>query len=156
MSENLDVRYTLDFGRKPAEQVPLTTKTPIPRIARLLALAIRVDGLIRHKAIRDYAEVARRGWVTRARMTQIMKLLNLAPDIQEAILFLPPLRGLNERNMRPVAREIDWDKQRRLFQEIARSPEAPGRPLPSMVIPCHRVGCSSPASKRSIRAGRGA
>ena len=64
----------------------------IPRIARLMALAIRFEGLLRDETIRDYAELARLGRVTRARMTQIMKLLDLAPDIQEQILFLPLLR----------------------------------------------------------------
>ena len=51
-------------------------------------------------------------------MTQIMKLLDLAPDIQEQILFLPLIKGLNERNLRPIASRIDWDEQRRLFQKI--------------------------------------
>jgi hypothetical protein len=45
-------------------------------------------------------------------------LLHLAPDLQERILFLPPLRGLNERNLRPITNRIDWDEQRRLFQEL--------------------------------------
>jgi len=92
----------------------------VPRIARLLALAIRMEGLVREQAIRDYAAVARLGCVTRARMTQIMMLLNLAPDIQEQILFLPPIRGLNERTLRPISNQIDWDEQRRLFQGLAR------------------------------------
>ena len=51
-------------------------------------------------------------------MTQIMKLLNLAPDIQEQILFLPNIPGLNERNLRPLVSRIDWDEQRRLFRKI--------------------------------------
>lgn len=55
-------------------------------------------------------------------MTQITKLLNLAPDIQEQILFLPLIKGLNERNLRPVVSRIDWREQRRLFQKI-RGPE---------------------------------
>ena len=46
--------------------------------------------MLRAEEFRDYAELARLGRVTRARMTQIMKLLDLAPDIQEQILFLPP------------------------------------------------------------------
>jgi hypothetical protein len=37
--------------------------------------------LIREGTLRDYADVAQRGQVTRARMTRIMKLLNLSPDI---------------------------------------------------------------------------
>ena len=56
--------------------------------------------------------------VTRARMTQIIKLLDLAPDIQEQILFLPTLKGLNERNLRPIVSRIDWNEQRRMFQKI--------------------------------------
>ena len=84
-----------------------------------MALAIRFEGLLREGTIRDYAELARLGRVTRARMTQIMKLLDLAPDVQEEILFLPLIQGLNERNLRPLANRIDWDEQRRMFQKIA-------------------------------------
>jgi hypothetical protein len=91
----------------------------IPRIARLMALAIRFEGLVSDGTIRDYAELARLGGVTRARMTQITKLLDLAPDIQEQILFLPLVKGLNERNLRRIVSRIDWDEQRRLFQKIA-------------------------------------
>jgi hypothetical protein len=83
-----------------------------------MALAIRFEGLLRDETIRDYAELARLGRVTRARMTQIMKLLDLAPDIQEQILFLPLINGLNERNLRPIADRTDWDDQRCLFQKI--------------------------------------
>jgi hypothetical protein len=100
----------------------------IPRTARLMALAIRFDILLREKTIQDYAELARLGRVTRARMTQIMKLLDLAPDIQEQILFLPLLQGINERNLRPIASRVVWEEQRRLFQDmIARIPEAGAR-----------------------------
>ena len=96
----------------------------IPRIARLMALAIRFDGLLRAEEFRDYAELARLGRVTRARMTQIMKLLNLAPDIQEQILFLPILKGLNERNLRSIVSKIDWNEQRRMFRKLAVVPRA--------------------------------
>src|SRR4051794_9829142 len=61
----------------------------VPKLARLMALAIRLDNLLRAGDVGDYAELARIGHVSRARVTQIMNLLQLAPDIQEAILFLP-------------------------------------------------------------------
>jgi len=51
-------------------------------------------------------------------MTQIMKMLDLAPDIQEQILFLPLIQGLNERNLRGIVGRTDWDEQRRMFQKI--------------------------------------
>jgi hypothetical protein len=47
-----------------------------------------------------------------------MKLLHLAPDIQEQILFLPRIKGLNERNLRRIVSRIDWDEQRRMFGKI--------------------------------------
>lgn len=53
------------------------------------ARAIRLDGLIRSGEVTDQAALARLGMVTRARMTQIMGLRNVAPDIQEQLLFLP-------------------------------------------------------------------
>ena len=123
MSDNQEITYALDFyagGKGPHKTLSSDEAggCSIPRIARLMALAIRFEGLLRDQTIRDYAELARLGQVTRARMTQIMKLLNLAPDIQEAILFLPPIKGLNERNLRPVVSRIDWGEQRRIFQKI--------------------------------------
>jgi hypothetical protein len=128
MSGHPEVVYTLDFGvRRQGKREGRATRQScgladgsIPRLARLLALAIRMEGLLRSGTIGDYAELARLGRVTRARMTQIMRLLNLAPDLQEQILFLPLIRGLNERNLRPITNRIDWDEPRRLFQDLAR------------------------------------
>jgi hypothetical protein len=143
MTGHQEVTYTVDFGAgrqsRRANQTFSEREMPdyegadrgIPRIARLLALAIRLEGLLRDETIRDYAELARLGRVTRARMTQIMKLLDLAPDIQEQILLLPLIQGLNERNLRPIVSRIDWDEQRRMFQKITgRCPE-PGTRLDS-------------------------
>ena len=85
-------------------------------------LAIRFDGLIRDGAVADQAEIARLGHVTRARMTQIMNLLHLAPDIQEQVLDLPLVeRGrdpVTERDLRPIAAELDWRRQRRLWRDL--------------------------------------
>jgi hypothetical protein len=119
-----EITYALDFcagrqGRRKNKVVEAAGRT-IPRIARLMALAIRFEGLLREETMRDYAELARLGRVTRARMTQIMKLRDLAPDIQEQLLFLPPITGLNERNLRAVVSRIDWDEQRHLFQKICK------------------------------------
>jgi hypothetical protein len=124
MSDGQEVTYA--FTLRPAKAKPVTIGDTIPRIARLMALAIRFEGLVREKKIRNYAELARLGRVTRARMTQIMKLLNLAPDIQEHILFLPQTTDLNERNLRPIVRNIDWSEQRRMFQGIIAPSYRPG------------------------------
>jgi len=59
-----------------------------------MALAIRMEDLIRAGGIADYSELAQLGRVSRARITQIMNLLVLAPDIQERILFLSQPAGV--------------------------------------------------------------
>jgi hypothetical protein len=89
----------------------------VARVARWLALAYRLEGLLRDGTVKDYAELARLGHVTRARVSQIMSLLHLAPDLQEAILFLPRVeRGRDPvvlRDVLPIAAVLDWRKQRR-------------------------------------------
>jgi hypothetical protein len=94
----------------------------VPRVSRLMALALRLDALVRSGQIRSYCELAALGQVTRARISQILNLIHLAPDIQEALLFLPPtLRGRDAiilANMQPIAAAFDWRKQRRLWRKL--------------------------------------
>ena len=107
---------------------PATPTAPgrIPRVARLLALALRIEALVRAGQVRDCAAVARLGHVTRARVTQVMNLTLLAPAIQEAILFLPPVpRGRDPlvlRDLLPVAAAPDWRRQRALWRQLSESP----------------------------------
>lgn len=96
----------------------------LPRVTKLMALAIRFEHLIETGAVCDQADLAELGHVTRARITQIMNLLHLAPDIQEAILNLPRvIEGRDpivERHLRPIAAEPSWAEQRTLWCRLAR------------------------------------
>jgi hypothetical protein len=87
-----------------------------------MALAIRFGELIRSGEVSNYAELARLGGVTGARMTQIMSLLCLAPDVQEEILFLPGTpKGRDRvqlRHLMPIATLSDWRQQRVLWKAI--------------------------------------
>jgi hypothetical protein len=84
-----------------------------------MALAIRMQNLIRAGGIADYSALAQLGQVSRARITQIMNLLLLAPDIQEHILFLSSTgRGRDPvrlAQLQPIAQIQDWNQQRRLW-----------------------------------------
>ncbi|MBO11256.1 MAG: hypothetical protein CMJ68_10880 [Planctomycetaceae bacterium] len=99
----------------------------VPRIARLMTLAIRCDQLIRDGVIANQSELAEFGHITTARMTQIMVLLNLAPDIQEQILFLPRTEHgrdmVKETDVRPIASTLYWRKQRRMWAALQRDIE---------------------------------
>lgn len=116
-----------------------STVCRVPRVARLMALAIRYDQLLRDGVVASQSELARLAHVTQPRMTQIMNLLHLAPDIQEAILNMQQVAvgrdGLAERDLRSLAAIVDWRKQRAEWATVdpsrrARMP-APARPCES-------------------------
>ncbi len=115
----------LRLGPKPEQPAP----GRVPRVSRLMALALKFDRLIREGAVTAYAELARLGHVTRARVSQIMNLLHLAPDLQEALLFLPLVTQGRDplilRDLQPIATTPDWRKQRALWAALA--PTRPGK-----------------------------
>ena len=94
----------------------------VPRVTRLMALAIKLDRLVCQRVARDYAALARLGHVSRARITQIMNLLLLAPDIQEQLLFLPETpRGrdpIHLRQLQPIALLPNWNEQRPRWRRL--------------------------------------
>ena len=96
------------------------TLTRPPRLARLLALAHKLDGVVRSGKVKDYAELARLAHISPARIGQIVILGLLAPTIQEHILFLPAEHAglIGERELRAIAREPRWDLQRARFDKL--------------------------------------
>ena len=88
-----------------------------------MALAIHLEKLVDSGDVGGYSTLAQVGHVSRARITQIINLNLLAPDIQEAILFLPAVkRGsdpISERDLRPLIAESDWVKQREMWAELS-------------------------------------
>lgn len=123
----LQVSFTLKTRQKREKSPRKDQRTlkpgNVPRVSKLMALAIRMEGLVQRGEVRDYADLARLGYVTRARITQIMNLLNLAPDIQEDLLFLPrTLKGydpIREKDMRPIAAVPYWQRQRKMWAKLA-------------------------------------
>ena len=116
----MKVEATIHFGkkgkRKPVQKSKPSVIGRTPRIAKLMALAIRFEGLIADGTVSDYSELAELAQVSRARITQIMNLLLLAPDIQERVLFLPQVESgrdaLTLAELQSVALEVNWKRQR--------------------------------------------
>jgi hypothetical protein len=110
------------LGPPPSRAVDPRPEGRVPRVARLMALAIHFERQVRTGVLANYSALADLGHVTRARASQIMSLVNLAPDIQEALLFLPRTeRGrapLILRDVLPIATTIEWGKQRRMWQRL--------------------------------------
>lgn len=118
------VTCLVPFSPRPQAVPPIAPPepaAPLPRITRLLALAHRIDGMIKAGEIRDWADAARLAGVTRARMSQIGNLLLLSPEIQDAVLRLPPGSTLTERSLRHLVSCADWQAQRRLWEALGGS-----------------------------------
>lgn len=106
----------------PTKQPVETYRGAVPRISKLMALAIEMDDLLRDGEVQDLAELASLGHVTQPRISQILNLTLLAPDIQEKLLNLPLVtRGkspIHEKMLRPVAAEVNWATQRAMFERL--------------------------------------
>jgi len=95
----------------------------LPRITKLMALAIRLEGLMQEGVAKDYADLARLGGVSRSRITQILNLRNLAPAIQERLLQLAEngnAHGLTEGALRQLSGLVDWREQTARFEQLLR------------------------------------
>lgn len=93
------------------------------RIALQLALAHRIQRAIDAGEIRDQAEAARRLGLTRARVSQILDLALLAPDIQERLLD-GEAGSFSERALRSVSGIEDWNRQRQALTKPPVRPDA--------------------------------
>ncbi len=102
------------------EPAPPLPPGRVPRVARLMALAIKFDKLLQDGVVGSQTDLAALARVTQPRMTQIMNLLQLAPDIQEEILFLPPVTEgrdpVTERDLREIVTLCDWMSQRKAWR----------------------------------------
>lgn len=107
-------RMVLAEGKAPTAKRPPIGR--LPRITRYMALAIYYEDLIRNGHVHDYAEIARLGHVTRARVTQIMNLRLLNLSLQEQLLNWPKVQHgrdpLSLRVLQQIALEPAWKRQR--------------------------------------------
>jgi hypothetical protein len=135
MSESLVLEGSLGIRRRgqargqerPADgrlPEPSPASARVPRLARLMALALRLEALVQDGTVGSYAELARLGHVSRARLSQILSLLYLAPGLQEELLFWEHPRrrreALSLRHILPVTAVLDWHEQRRSWRKLRR------------------------------------
>ena len=122
----------IELVEGPPPVAPERPKGRLPRITRYLALAIYYEDLIRNGHVHDYAEIALLGHVTRARVTQIMNLRLLAPDIQEQFLSLSRIFGgrecLSLLDFQSIALEHDWRRQQARWASLATRYQQKCRP----------------------------
>lgn len=123
-----EVQFQLHTTRRPLAAAPFgappSANGRLPRVTQVLALAIQFQDMIQRGEARDYADLARLGCLTRERMSQIMELVWLAPDIQQEILEFPPTGTLkfpvSEVAVRRIAADLRWAEQRELWLNLKK------------------------------------
>jgi hypothetical protein len=121
----LEIRFSLRAKLRPAneraEQVPSRIGR-LPRITQVLALAMHLEDMMRRGEAKDYADLARLSCLCRERVSQIVRLNYLAPDIQVELLYLAPTtRGrfpISETAVRKIANLLSWVDQRREWKAL--------------------------------------
>lgn len=123
------VTRTVDFavkGRR-RKREPEPSAGRVPRISKLMALAIRYDQMLNEGVVQSQTELAELLHVSQPRMTQIMNLLHLSPEIQERILFLPQVNEgrdlVTERELRSVIVKTIWECQYEIIHVFTESQE---------------------------------
>jgi hypothetical protein len=119
--EPLEIRFSLRTKLRPpsegVEQSSLRQIGRLPRITQALALAIHLEDMIRRGEAKDYADLARLSCLSRERISQIVRLNFLAPDIQVELLYLAPTNRsrfpISETALRKIANLFSWVHQRR-------------------------------------------
>ena len=127
--DRVEIRFRLNPMSRPAAPPAVESELPaagrLPRVTQVLALAIQFQDMISLGEARDYADLARLGGLTRERVSQIVKLVWLAPDIQIEILHLPPVSNghflIRERAMRNISSTICWVEQHREWEKLKKT-----------------------------------
>jgi hypothetical protein len=121
-----EIRFSLRTKLRPAseatEQVPSRRVGRLPRVMQVLALAIHLEDMLRCGGAKDYADLARLSCLCRERISQIIRLNYLAPDIQVELLYLPPTTSgrfpISETALRKIANLLSWNDQRREWKAL--------------------------------------
>jgi len=106
----------------PRRGKPKPPKEPkTPRVVQLLRKALEWQALLASGDAANQADIARREGITRARVTQVMGLLRLAPEIQQQVLSLPDMvrrPAITERALRPIAQLENLQEQHKAFSVL--------------------------------------
>lgn len=92
-----------------------------PRVQTLLKTAKKLQNILDTQQGVCRRKLADELDVSKARITQILNLLNFAPEIQDYILSMPPVDGrapISERALRPLTLITNHKKQIKAFKKL--------------------------------------
>ena len=122
----LEIRFSLRTKLSPSREgtgrVPARRVGRLPRVTQVLALALHLEDMVRRGEAKDYANLARLTCLCRERISQIVRLNYLAPDIQVELLYLAPTTSgrfpVSETALRKIANLLSWVDQRREWKAL--------------------------------------
>ncbi len=125
-SAPLALSFSLHSGTRPpnarGEAPTIPNVGRLPRITQVLALAIQIEDMVRQGEAKDYADVARLSGLCRERISQVVRLNYLAPEIQVELLYLPPTPTgrypISETAARKIANLLSWTHQRQAWVRL--------------------------------------
>ena len=122
----MQIEFTVS-GLKPTQRrrrEPSNEQPTVAPVVQCIVLAYQIEHAIREGRARDYADVAKQIGMTRARVSQITRLLQLPPAHLERLLLDDSLSGskLTERQLRPIARDPERSNQVELFESLISDP----------------------------------
>jgi hypothetical protein len=122
MRANGAAEFQFSLHNGPRRQAKAETDPErLPRVTRVLALALSFQDMIATGAAKNHEDLAKRTGVTAERLSQVMKLVWLAPAIQQEILYLPGCGGkhpLTECVVRAIAAKWSWAEQMDLWNNL--------------------------------------
>jgi len=123
-SKTNNPRSVIKFGLRrklnTTGNIPAVPKRSANRLSRLMALAIRFEDMLRCGEVADYSELAVRYGVDRSRVSRVMHLRLLAPDLQELLLAASAVpESLCLKHVMPVCKIASWNMQRKRFKKLA-------------------------------------
>jgi hypothetical protein len=117
------MKYEFEVNLKPVWHKKAETCNPIktPGILKSLVTAYQIADYMRANDIGTLKGFCRKAKITTARATQLIRLLQLSPCIQEAILSSRyATTNLTEHDIRPITMEIIWEQQNKLWMKQHR------------------------------------
>ena len=119
---SLELKFQLRRPMAVERTAPRASHGRLPQVTRILALAIYFDEMIRRGDARDYADIGRLSCLCRERVSQVMRLLYLAPEIQMELLYLPAASAarypISETAVRKIANLLSWEDQHREWARL--------------------------------------
>jgi hypothetical protein len=117
-----EVRFLLHQGPRKRRGAEMEAGH-LPRVTQVLALALSFQHMIATGEATSYQDVASRAGVTAERLSQVMKLIWLAPAIQQEILYLSgggSRHPLTENAVRRIAVRWSWPEQMKLWNVLKK------------------------------------